>query len=354
MDNANDEKKWIEIFEEHGRNFLKKYGRRILAFPTEDGSLLMVGKYYNRLKNYFIFLNDPEEKNILTYFKKDVFFSEINKTRDRMYVPLTISCHNIGDIEEVIDNISLPCVIKPSEKDLRFSFIKKYGSKIMVAKDQKKLKSLLIELIKEKNKIIVQELIDRSSGEEISWWGYRYRDGEMIGITAEMLRRYPNFGGTGTYVKTKNVLIVHQYAKEILKEIDFWGICEIEFMREPSISGYKVVELNPRCWLQLELSNKVGFNFPLIAYEEIYLNKKTYPSNIPRDGKSWIRAEDDFLSKVIYDKRGNMIVRFVNWLRELRNRDTNALYSWKDIWVNVVWLTCLPGKLLNHIRKTTN
>ena len=344
-----DEEDFTRSLLNFGEELNKKYQRRILLFPTDDGSLLLLARNFAALKRYFVILNDPQEKNILRFSQKIYLFQTLRDSGCSDFLPLTLFCQKEDEVESIKNSISLPCIIKPSEKDINFSFYEKYNSKILLAESEDDLEKKLIELLSENHKLLVQELVSHKPGKEISWYGYRSKSGEVFGVTARQVRKSPQIGGTATFLEAEEIPQIHPYAHRALKALDFWGICEVEFMLDERKTEYKIIEFNPRCWLQLSLATRTGLNLPLLAYQEVYKNQLPEPIIYKKGRTRWIWVKEDFLRAVVRDKNEGVLKRLVRWMPQVLGDCVYAIHSFADLRVSLNRILSLPGRLLKKL-----
>jgi predicted ATP-grasp superfamily ATP-dependent carboligase len=329
-----------------GEKLKEKYQRRILLFPTDDGTLLLLARNFDLFKKYFVILNDPQEKEILRFSQKIYFFQTLQKTSCANFLPLTLFCEREEDIESIKKNITFPCIIKPSEKDINFSFHKKYNSKILVVENKDDLEKELTGLLSEKHKLVVQELVNPKPGKEVSWYGYRSKSGEIFGMTARQKRKSPQMGGTATFIEKKEIPQVHPYVHQALKSLSFWGICEMEFMLDERKKEYKIVEFNPRCWLQLSLATEAGLNLPYLTYQEVYKNVLPKPIIDKKRRIKWVWVKEDFLSAIIKDRNEAFLKRLFKWLPQVLGDCVYAIHSFSDLGVTFQRILGGPERLL--------
>lgn len=344
-----NEDDFIHSVPSFGEGLIKKYGRRILLFPTDDGTLLLVAKHFDLLKKYFVVLNDPDEKDILKFCQKIYFFQTLQNSNCSNFLPLTLFCRNAEEIESIKKNISLPCIIKPSEKDINFSFYRKYNSKILLIENKIDLEKRLTELVSENHKLVVQEVVNQNPGMEISWYGYRNKGGEIFGMTARQVRKFPQMGGTATFIETEEISQVDSFARQALQLLNFWGICEMEFMLDERKREYKLIEFNPRCWLQLSLATEAGLNLPYLAYQEVYKNQLPKPIIDKRGELKWVWVKNDFLRAVVKHKDGGLLKRLFKWIPQVFGNCVYAIHSFSDLGVTFHRTLELPGKVFKKL-----
>jgi len=342
-----DEKGFILSLTNIGQELLERYKRRILLFTMEDTGLLLLARNYDLFKKYFVILGDPDENNILRYSQKIYIF---NKLQNLEFIPLTFPCTKKEDIERIKMEITFPCIVKPSEKDISYSFYHTYKSKILVITNKHILEEKLLELLSKGYKLVVQEMVNQSFGKEICWWGYRSKNGDVFGMTTHEIRKYPSIGGTATFEIAEDIPEIYDYANQILKQINFWGMCEIPFMQD-KMRKYKVLEINPRCWLQILLAIKMGLNLPYIAYKEVYEGRVIKPTINWEKPKKWVRIEDDFMAGVIKGQGDKTILqRLIKWIPQVFfNNTVHPIYSLSDFKVIIMWLIQLPMKIYRNL-----
>jgi len=344
-----DEEGFMRSLLDFGAELTKTHQRRMLLFPTDDGSLLLLAKNFAVLKRYFVILNDPQEKDILKFCQKIHIFQTLQESLCSGFLPQTRFCYRKDDTESIKNNISFPCIIKPSEKDVNFSFYAKYNSKILLAENKDDLEKKLIGLLSENHKLVVQELVSPKPGKEISWYGYRSKSGEIFGMTARQVRKSPQIGGTATFIKTEEIPQIHPYVQQALKSLDFWGICEMEFMLDERKGEYRMIEFNPRCWLQLSLATRMGLNLPLLTYQEVYKNRLPEPIIYRKGRMKWIWVKEDFLRAVVEDKNEGVLKRLFRWMPQVFGDCVYAIHSFADLRVTLNRILSLPGRLLEKL-----
>jgi D-aspartate ligase len=352
-----DEDAFIRSLLNCGEELKEKYQRRILFFPTDDGTLLLLAQNFDLLKNYFVILNDPQEKEILRFCQKIYFFKTLQNASCANFLPLTLFCERAEDIESIKKKISFPCIIKPSEKDVNFSFHRKYKSKILLVENKDDLEKKLINLLSEKHKLVVQELVNPKPGKEISWYGYRGKSGEIFGMTARQKRKSPQMGGTATFIEAEEIPQVYPCVHQALKVLDFWGICEMEFMLDERKKEYKLIEFNPRCWLQLSLATEAGLNLPYLTYLEVYENVLPKPIIDKKRRVKWVWVKEDFLRAIIKDRNEVFLKRLFKWLPQVLGGCVYAIHSFSDLEITFQRILGGPGRLLKkfgfslHLRR---
>ena len=106
--------------------------------------------------------------------------------------------------------------------------------------------------------------------------------------------KYPRMGGSAAWVSSTQETALIDYASAIAEAIDLEGMCEMSFL--PDTSGRpRLLELNCRPWLQIELVERSGF--PIVEMSLRALAGETLPSDAPKIiPHHWIQPERMALS----------------------------------------------------------
>jgi predicted ATP-grasp superfamily ATP-dependent carboligase len=327
-----------------GRGLARGTERRPILFPTEDCGLRFCADYYRQIKEFFILLGDPTETDISHLADKGRFFSLMRE--DESYVPWTRACEEREQVRSLEGTIPYPVVVKPARKNLDRSFQKTFGAKLVTARSFDSLNATC-DLHFPTGGVVLQGLIEHQDGDEVSWWGYRSRTGKVVGMTARQLRKHPRMGGTATLVRSEEIRELRNLAESILRKADFWGMCELEFL--PQEKGYKLIECNPRPWLQIGLALRAGMNFPMLAYREVEGSFKPEESDFwnakPQENLYWMGPEYDLIRCFFSGGKGALPKRLWTWWRDLRRADELGIWDMEEPRAVLERLLSYPGKI---------
>jgi predicted ATP-grasp superfamily ATP-dependent carboligase len=93
------------------------------------------------------------------------------------------------------------------------------------------------------------------------------RDGKVLDHFAACKQyEYPEPFGDGLIVRTIRDPGLLEPCVRLLRELGYWGICDIEFKRDIRDGVYKLLDANPRTWLWLNLGTRSGHRLLLAAY----------------------------------------------------------------------------------------
>ena len=88
-------------------------------------------------------------------------------------------------------------------------------------------------------------------------------EGKVVNaMTTERTLMYPISGGLTAIAVTTRDHRLMELGRAILEELAWHGPADIEFKHDPADGRYKLIEINPRFWGSIDLSIRVGMDFP--------------------------------------------------------------------------------------------
>lgn len=307
-----------------GRTLYRTYGSQVLLLPTHDTALSICAENSSRLDRYFAFSGNTTGASVLRCFDKARFCAGLPEEAD--LVPWTRHYADREELRRAVADLPFPVVLKPARKDPGLRFERRFGAKAVMEPGPAGLLQRA-EAYFPPAGLVIQECLDYREGRELSWAGYRSLEGRCTGMTARELHKYPAMGGTATLVRSESLPEIETLAREVLNCIGGYGVCELSFLPSRATGRYKVVECNPRCWLQLGLMQKCGLNAPLQAYQEHTGIDCGVGGETARDGVTWISPEYD-LRRCLFAPRGESLpARLRQWCRDVRLAEEVALWD---------------------------
>ena len=89
----------------------------------------------------------------------------------------------------------------------------------------------------------------------------RDRRGRIRSMVAEKLRSFPEQCAGGTYVILSAQDDVLSLATRAIEALDYFGIAEVEILRDDNTGECFLIEINARPWVQFGLAQKAGLDF---------------------------------------------------------------------------------------------
>lgn len=174
--------------------------------------------------------------------------------------------------------------------------------------------------------LIVQEMIPDDGTNQYSYCAFCADGDPLVVMAARRTRQRPRKAGTGTFVETLPPQAFESEAAAFLRSLNYTGLVEMEFMRDPRDGRFKLIDVNPRIWTWHALGLPAGVNFA----EAVWRHASGLP--VPRAramaGHSWIYALRD-LSVAIADIREGKL-NLGDYLRQLAGASSYAVFSGGD------------------------
>jgi predicted ATP-grasp superfamily ATP-dependent carboligase len=231
-----------------------------------------------------------------------------------------------------------PVIIKPAIKE---HFFYETGAKAWRADDPAELldKFRLATAIIPAEEVIVQELVPGGGDGQLAYCAF-FKDGEPVGtMTAVRRRQHPSdFGRASTFVETVDLPELEAPALRLLREMDYYGLVELEFKRDERTGAVKLLDVNARTWGYHGLGAAAGVDFPALLHRD-QVGLPVQPCRA-RAGVRWVRLTTDVPNAVRDIRRGR--IRAADYLRSLRGIDVGAVWAADDPLPAVAELGILP------------
>jgi len=80
------------------------------------------------------------------------------------------------------------------------------------------------------------------------------------------IREWPHCYGNGCMIESIVEPELEEITTKLVKKIGYHGIVDAEFKKDLKDNKFKIIEINPRCWMQNGFPTSCGINFPYMAY----------------------------------------------------------------------------------------
>jgi D-aspartate ligase len=115
--------------------------------------------------------------------------------------------------------------------------------------------------------LLVQELIPGDGANQFSFATLAVDGRPITSLVARRTRQYPmDFGRASTFVETIEHATVADFSSRILEAMNYTGLVEIEFMRDPRSDTLKLLDINARVWGWHSVGRRVGMDFSLLLW----------------------------------------------------------------------------------------
>jgi predicted ATP-grasp superfamily ATP-dependent carboligase len=239
-----------------------------LLIPTDDNYVKILSQNKNTLEEYYRVSVDNWDV-IEKCYNKRFTYKLVHELG--VFMPKTFFPDSYYDLESI--DLDYPCIIKPAIMHKLYSQIRK---KVLICNNKNELSFNYKKVLSyiPADEIIVQEIIPGDSSNQYSACFFFDRTKSLVRLLARRKRQYPiDFGSCTSFAETINDPCLIEVAEKILKNINYWGICEVEFKRDGRDGKYKFLEINPRTWKWHSISTVSGSPFLMSLYNYVYRGK---------------------------------------------------------------------------------
>ena len=211
---------------------------------------------------------------------------------------------------------NVPCPKTLEESELRSNFIpgsvvvkpaRGMGSEGVRFFDDYKDATKYINSLQNSADMLVQELIGKNN---VITGCFLFEDGNLISFYGhKRIRTYPKTGGVTVCSVSHNEKRIMNLGQQLLEPLKWSGLVMVEFMWSDLINDYQLIEVNPRAWGSIMLSEKCSSNM-LMSYVKLIFGisvKKSFGQEnsyikwlVPYDMVNILKGDvpiSDYLSK---------------------------------------------------------
>jgi len=237
-----------------------------------------------------------------------------------------------------LEDIAPPFAIKPAIKEHFFYATK---AKAWKANSHAELKMLFRKAaaLAGPGEIMVQEVIPGGGAQQFSYCAF-FRGGEGVAkMVVQRRRQHPlEFGRASTYVTTVHVPVLESLSERFLREIDYYGLVEMEYKFDARDNQFKLLDVNARTWGYHSLGSQAGVDFSYMLYAD-QIGQHVTPCTA-QHGVSWVRMVTDLPAAAIAMLHGDLDL--ATYIRSIASCSTDAVLSARDPLPGFVELMLLP------------
>jgi predicted ATP-grasp superfamily ATP-dependent carboligase len=311
---------------EQATNALLRIGHSLdlkgwVLFPTRDELVAALSNQRCALSEFFRVPTPAWDSIQWIWDKRNTY-----KLAQKLGIPIPQTW--FPDAVEDLADISapFPLVLKPAIKE---HFIYATKAKAWRATTQNELSERFqaATRIAGRGEILIQELIPGDGQHQFAYCAF-FKHGKAVGKMVTCRRRqHPyEFGRASTFVETRELPVLEKFSERFLQAINYYGLVEVEYKRDPRDGQFKMLDVNARTWGYHTLGQAAGVDFPYLVYRD-QLGEKVETCQ-GRAGVSWIRSLTDFPTAAIGVCRGRLSLG--DYLQTLRHVDTEAVFSQED------------------------
>jgi D-aspartate ligase len=325
-----DEQKAVDSVLEVG----KRYGLKDwVLFPTRDETVAAFARHRERLSEFFRVTTPKWESVKWAWDKKNTY--ELG-ARLGIPVPGTWNPRSLDELRELY--CRLPLAIKPAVKE---NFFYATGSKAWRADTPAELDALFLKAAEQikPEEILLQEIIPGDGLQQYSYCAF-FRDGKAHStLIARRIRQHPReFGRAATYVESVESPEVEELSERFLRAIDYYGLVEVEFKKDPRDGQFKLLDVNARTWGFHRLGIPAGVDFPYLLFADQI--GETVMGSRGRAGVGWLRLITDIPTAASDIWHGHLSAK--SYLESLRRTRVESVFSIRDPLPSIAEVLMLP------------
>jgi D-aspartate ligase len=276
----------LDQFAEFMIDLAKSYSGAVI-FPASDISLKAISKKKAILRNYFI-VGCPEWSIVESIINKKLTYELAEKSG--VPCPKTYQLQSVHELEQYLQKITLPCLIKPTQSHLYFS---KFHRKMMVVNNKNEAINAYKQASEIGLEVVLQEFIPGPDSNGLNYNSYALNGDVIVEFTGKKIRSAPPNLGSPCVVKSAVIPEIHEVGRKLIASLGFYGYSCTEFKLDPRDGIYKLMEINGRHNLSGILAVYCGMNFPEMHYRHLVLGEIPSQSRY-EEGKYWIDLARDF------------------------------------------------------------
>lgn len=263
-----------EAEEERLLSFLSDFGRAQRQVPvlflTSDRAIVTVHRHRELLEQWYRFPMAPWSI-LRQVMLKDQLYRSLEGV---VPVPRTRVPSDESELADVAEEVGYPALVKPLLRCLseapdarRLSFDKVFGAKAIRVHSLEELQNAYRTARTHGFQMVVQEEIEGPLSALYSLGLCATRQGNVVAtFTSQKLAQVPPDFGDGLVVKAVRAPELVALGERVVRHFDYYGLADIEFKWDARVGVYKLLDINPRPWLWINLPTACGVNLAYAAY----------------------------------------------------------------------------------------
>ena len=295
----------------------------------DDQLVLKVSRNREVLSQYFSFML-PDHEIVQSVVDKTLFSSLANTYG--LPVPKTFALRSQEDLEGAIQEIPLPCILKPAQKK---NWLKAEAQEALGGRKKGLTFSNRDDLVKTYGRmrsfspdVVVQEYINGCDECLYDLHALFDHNSNVVSfVLGRKIRTYPIHFGMGCYTETVRDDTITNIGLEALEKLRYKGLANMNLKKDSLTGEVKILEINPRSSLWCYLDQFAGNNLSVKAYYISTGQPISQPGTYDL-GVRWRDFKNDFHSLLQYQKVGEW--NFRSWIRSFRGKTAFHVFSLRD------------------------
>lgn len=304
-----------------------------VLYPTREENVATIAANRDLLRRDFR-VPTPELASIRHAWDK----REVYGLAERLSIPVPRTWFPRSEEELAGIEVDGPVVVKPAIKEHFFYATRAKAWRADTAAELLAAFRRAVTIMPA-SEIIVQEMIPGGGEQQYAYCAF-FREGHPVAsMTVRRRRQHPSdFGVASTYVETISMPELADPSCRFLAAIDYYGLVELEYKRDPRDGVCKLLDVNARTWGYHSVGGPAGVDFPYLLFRD-QIGAPVKEAHA-RPGVRWIRLSTDVPNAVRDLWRGSL--RPGEYVRSLRGVRTEAVFSIRDPLPGLFEIALLP------------
>lgn len=258
-------------------DFLARFGQAQrqppVLFLTDDAAIVTVHRHRELLERWYRFPMAPWSV-LQRIMLKDHLYRSLEGV---VPLPRTRVPADESELAAVVRDIGSSILVKPLLRCLSGSsdtssppFEKCFGSKAIRARTLGELTDAYRAACARGFQVVVQEEIEGPISSLYSLGLYATRQGDVAAaFTSQKLGQVPPDFGDGLVVKAVRAPELIPLGERVIRHFGYYGMADVEFKWDARAGVYKLLDINPRPWLWINLPTACGVNLSYAAYLDV-------------------------------------------------------------------------------------
>lgn len=287
--------------------------RGSVVFACSDDALEFIAQHREQLDQYFR-LDDTTPEEIETFLDKKKTLTLAESVG--IAIPKFWELSSVEEAEQIRDDMTFPVIVKPLASHI---FQRHFpGRKYLLAENFQQLTSHLEQVFELNIDVMVNEKIPGPDDLLSSYNAYYDATGERLyRFTKQVVRRSPYNEGTGSLHRAVWDDETATEGEKFFRAIDYRGMANIEFKKDPRDGRLKIIECNVRCTLAVALLVRGGLDVPYRIYRHVIGDP--LPASALYDQNCWLwNPVQDFFAYRELSEMG--LLTAVDWVKSIAHR----------------------------------
>src|SRR5208282_1338985 len=207
-----------------------------VLYPTRDELVAVLSQYREALSEIYRVPTPSWETIKWLWDKRNTY-----RLAEDLGVPAPHTWYpqSVGDLDQVEGHF--PVAVKPAIKE---HFIYATKDKAWRADTPTQLRELFQRALQHipAEEIMIQDLIPGDGTCQYAFCSLFKQGNSIASLSACRRRQHPlEFGRSSTYVETVDLPLLEEYSKRLLSAINYYGLVEVEFKRDPRDGQYRLL-----------------------------------------------------------------------------------------------------------------